>query len=324
MSPPNKASKNENFSERTSKIRLLIGLISVVVGFLAANLALFQWVERAGLHYLLGPYARYVCAYGGFFAMIFGAALTADFINHTRTKRRAGYTINEQPSTSNILKRNHEKKKIYKVSITKVKNLVYILAQTGLILIMIMPAAFSTVSYTAVVTISPTTIPQTYYLHRTDLNEVAPAGKIMNGTPPSQNQLETLYSLLRGQTGYFYSPPLPQASISSGPWHLYIWASTASSGKTSKLTIQIHIVSQDGGTEKALIGSISDILIDYGYVERDIIIVGNSAEISPNDRIRLTIYAQTGSENDPKGINFYYDGYGTYQTPNHETRLQSP
>ena len=45
--------------------------------------------------------------------------------------------------------------------------------------------------------------------------------------------------------------------------------------------------------------------------------------MTSGDRIRLTLYAKTGAANDPKGISFYYDGYGTYETPGHETRLQS-
>ena len=194
---------------------------------------------------------------------------------------------------------------------------------TALIL-MLRPIALSTVSYTATVTIIPTTMPQAYYLHGIDLTNVTPPGKLMNSTPPPQSQQEILCELLRDETCYFYSPPLSQLAIQNGTWHLYIWASTASSGKTSKLTIQIHIVSSDGNTEKSLVGSISDIVIDYGHSERDIQIMGNFANISQNDRIRLTIHVQTGSENGPKGIKFYYDGYGTYQTLNHETRLQPP
>jgi hypothetical protein len=62
------------------KAKFALGLASLVVGVLAANLALFNWVDRVGLNYFLGEYARYVCAYGGFGAMIFGAMLINDFI----------------------------------------------------------------------------------------------------------------------------------------------------------------------------------------------------------------------------------------------------
>ena len=55
---------------------------------MAANLALFNWSSPNsffyslgdGFYYLLGEYARYVCAYGGFAATIFGAMLINDFI----------------------------------------------------------------------------------------------------------------------------------------------------------------------------------------------------------------------------------------------------
>jgi hypothetical protein len=51
-------------------------------------LALFGWSSPNsffhflgdGFFYLLGEYARYVCAYGGFAAMIFGAMLLDDFL----------------------------------------------------------------------------------------------------------------------------------------------------------------------------------------------------------------------------------------------------
>ena len=45
---PNEDPKKEKFKEKASKVRLAIELISTTIGLLAANLALFQWVERAG------------------------------------------------------------------------------------------------------------------------------------------------------------------------------------------------------------------------------------------------------------------------------------
>jgi hypothetical protein len=61
------------------RVRLALGSVSLVIGLLAANFGLFNWTERTDLFYLLGNYARYVCAYGGFAAMIFGAMLVNDF-----------------------------------------------------------------------------------------------------------------------------------------------------------------------------------------------------------------------------------------------------
>ena len=74
---------------RYLKVKLVLGLVTLVVGLLAANLALFHWVERTGLYYVLGNSARYVCAYGGFAAIIFGAMLINDFVfrNHVRAPR---------------------------------------------------------------------------------------------------------------------------------------------------------------------------------------------------------------------------------------------
>lgn len=70
------------------KIRIIFGFVTLIVGLLAANLALFHWVERTGLHYLLGNYARYVCAYGGFMAMIFGAMLVNNLPNLIKILKR--------------------------------------------------------------------------------------------------------------------------------------------------------------------------------------------------------------------------------------------
>jgi hypothetical protein len=167
-------------------------------------------------------------------------------------------------------------------------------------------------------------IAQTLYLHRTDLSGVTPAGKLMNNTQQPSNQPETAYKVTRATSVYFYTPTLSAGSIENGTWTLYIWASTVSSGKVSRLTVRIHLVSSDGSTEKATIGTSTDVVVDYGYSERTITISGSAVNVTSGDRIRLTLYAQTGAANDPKGMSFYYDGYGTYETLGHETRLQSP
>jgi len=62
------------------RTKFVLGLVTLVVGLIAANLVLFHWVERIGLYYLLGDSASYLCAYGGFAAMIFGAMLINDFL----------------------------------------------------------------------------------------------------------------------------------------------------------------------------------------------------------------------------------------------------
>ena len=65
-------------------LRLILGLVSLILGFIAANLALFHWIEGTNIYYLLGDYARYACAYGGFAAMILGSMLINDFLNFRR------------------------------------------------------------------------------------------------------------------------------------------------------------------------------------------------------------------------------------------------
>ncbi len=62
------------------KIRLVLGCVSLIVGLLAATFALFGWRTPDGFFYFLGEYARYVCAFGGFGAIIFGSMLANDFL----------------------------------------------------------------------------------------------------------------------------------------------------------------------------------------------------------------------------------------------------
>jgi hypothetical protein len=61
------------------KFRPILGAVSLIIGLLAVNLALFGWSDPEGFSYILGEYARYVCALGGFTATIFGAMLIKDF-----------------------------------------------------------------------------------------------------------------------------------------------------------------------------------------------------------------------------------------------------
>jgi len=181
--------------------------------------------------------------------------------------------------------------------------------------------ALSLQSYIAAVN---TTIKPIYYPHRTDLSGVTPAGKLMNTTKPPSNQTETTYQIYQGSSIYFYTPTLSTGSIESGTWTLYMWASTANSGNTSKLTVEIRLVSSNGSTVKATIGNTTDVTIDYGYSERTITVSGNAATITSGDRIRLKLLAQTGAGLDADGIIFYYDGYGSYETMGHETRIRPP
>ena len=60
------------------EVKFALGSITLIVGFLGATIALFQWVERTGAQYLFGEYSRYVLGFGGFAAMIFGAMLIND------------------------------------------------------------------------------------------------------------------------------------------------------------------------------------------------------------------------------------------------------
>ncbi len=94
------------------KVKFALGLVTLIVGFIGASIALFQWVERTGVHYLFGDYARYVLGFGGFSAMIFGAMLINDawvlsnimrgkyrlLTNHKKTKPSVAYEEAKLPS----------------------------------------------------------------------------------------------------------------------------------------------------------------------------------------------------------------------------------
>jgi len=71
-----------DMQEKTAypKKRFILGLCTLIVGFIAANLTIFNWVKAVGLHHLLGNYAPYICAFGGFAAMIIGTMLIDDFL----------------------------------------------------------------------------------------------------------------------------------------------------------------------------------------------------------------------------------------------------
>lgn len=68
------------------KIRLIIGLVSLVVGLIAATFALFSWGAPDGFLFFLGEYSRYVCAFGGFASIIFGSMLINDFLILKKSK----------------------------------------------------------------------------------------------------------------------------------------------------------------------------------------------------------------------------------------------
>jgi hypothetical protein len=84
------------------RVRLALGCVSLVIGLIAANFGLFNWVERTDLFYLLGNYARYVCAYGGFGAMIFGAMLINDFFVLRKFVTKKLITIKPEAGSSKV------------------------------------------------------------------------------------------------------------------------------------------------------------------------------------------------------------------------------
>lgn len=60
------------------KMKFIIGSITLVVGFVAANIALFQLLGWTRIQHLIGTYASYVLGLGGLLAAVFGIALIRD------------------------------------------------------------------------------------------------------------------------------------------------------------------------------------------------------------------------------------------------------
>ena len=121
------------------KIRFALGLVTLIIGFIATNFVLFHWVEQTVIYDPLGEYARYVCAYGGFAAMIFGAMVVNDFLVLRRVSKGKHAKDNETVDKAH-------------------KNGGKIIAASALaiLLFMLCPIVVSsTVSYTATATITP-------------------------------------------------------------------------------------------------------------------------------------------------------------------------
>lgn len=176
------------------KIRFALGLVTLAVGFIAANLALFHWLERTGLHYLLGDYARYVCAYGGFAAMILGALMTNDFLILNRTSKEEYRPDNETTMCDEaeaVVGRGHRNKRQAIAAIP-----------FAILLLMICPMVVSSaVSYTATVVIAPhkgTGVPNDVYVD----SSIATEGQLVEvessqslGAPEKATVLDLAYKL---------------------------------------------------------------------------------------------------------------------------------
>jgi hypothetical protein len=146
------------------KIRFALGLVTLVIGFIATNFVLFHWVEQTVIYDPLGDYARYVCAYGGFAAMIFGAMVVNDFLVFRKVSKGKQVKDNETVDKAH-------------------KNIGKTIAASALtiLLFMLCPIVVSSiVTYTATVTITPRNWWNPNYEYRSqitiDNNQASPLG----------------------------------------------------------------------------------------------------------------------------------------------------
>jgi len=141
------------------KIRFIVGFATLLTGLWAANLALFHWVERIGLYYLLGEYARYVCAYGGFSAMIFGAMLVNDYLVHRNVFKKKDKVVIMAGLESPLRPEIEKVERTQRITNKGRENIKKTIAGISLTILLLMSCpvvVYSVVSYTATVIITPT------------------------------------------------------------------------------------------------------------------------------------------------------------------------
>jgi len=175
---------------RYAEIRLVLGSLSLVVGFLAANLALFQWVESTGVYYLFGAYARYVCAYGGFAAMIFGAMLVDDFLVMRKIAKKRLIAKDGLTMYCNV-GREKEEKAVTRDRHKKERR--KIAAASFAIFLTMYPIAYSLVSYTATVVIMPLSFTRSFISYRSNTEVYllnSPKERTWNGSAWSISETE--------------------------------------------------------------------------------------------------------------------------------------
>ncbi|UCH32158.1 MAG: hypothetical protein JSV05_01855 [Candidatus Bathyarchaeota archaeon] len=163
-------------SPKYLEIRIIFGFVTLIVGLLAANLALFHWVEQTGLHYLLGDYARYVCAYGGFMAMIFGATLVSNLPNPIKILKKKRHQISSEDKKIEKTVTVEVRRKDRKQTITALS--------LAILIFMLFPlVASSLVSYTATIIMIFKSATSVYYRSNTGSNLLfSPKERTWNGS----------------------------------------------------------------------------------------------------------------------------------------------
>jgi len=184
------------------KIRLILGLTTIIIGLWAANLALFHWVERTGLQYLLGAYARYVCAYGGFAAMIFGGMLINDCLVSRKVlkgKDIVAITADSEKPLSHVPEKVEEQERSAGARRKKPKKKIAAVP-LAVILFMLCPVTVnSIISYTSTVLIEPKWSAFAYYRSNTGSNLLASCKeRVWNGSGwSSENEMLSSGSNIR-------------------------------------------------------------------------------------------------------------------------------
>ncbi|MEM2995389.1 MAG: hypothetical protein QXI91_05175 [Candidatus Bathyarchaeia archaeon] len=135
------------------KFKLALGLAALLVGLWAANMAMFNWVEQTNKPYVLGAYARYMCAYGGFAAMIFGAMLINEFLIYKNALKRRN---NEKQKIGWFYPRGKTRaEKLTNQRKANVGHTIMVVSLTILLLVLLIAIVAGAVSYTATVTMIP-------------------------------------------------------------------------------------------------------------------------------------------------------------------------
>ncbi len=150
------------------KIRLILGVATIATGLWAANLALFYWVERTGLQYLLGTQARYVCAYGGFAALVFGGMLVNEFLVLRKVLKEKDVTAVDSKKPLLHEAEKAEKGKGSSSARRRKRRKKTAVAPLAVLLFMLCPVTVnSLVSYTATISMEPKWSAFVYYRSNT-------------------------------------------------------------------------------------------------------------------------------------------------------------
>ncbi|MEM2972401.1 MAG: hypothetical protein QW270_08310 [Candidatus Bathyarchaeia archaeon] len=143
------------------KFKFALGFVTLLIGLWAANMAMFNWVEQTNQPYMLGAYARYMCAYGGFAAIIFGAMLINEFLIYKNALKRKN--VKKQEIEGFYPHGKTKAETLTNQRKTDMGHTIMIVSIAILLFMLLITIAAGTVSYIATVVVMPRVPAFIYY-----------------------------------------------------------------------------------------------------------------------------------------------------------------